>query len=100
MTDLFLKTKAEFDRQRSNLLHLELATCSRNADLASTMCRVGNHGGANRTITDAERSYDTVVQLMSDPIQAKRLTIKATQEITQRIHALRERIAALKQLTS
>ena len=100
MIDLFVKTKAEFNRQKSDLLHVELATCSRNADLASTMCRAGNRQVADRTIADAESSYATVLRLLSDPIQAKRLTIRATQELTQRMQALREKLDELKRLKS
>lgn len=96
MTDLFIKTKAEFDRQQSDLLHVELVRCSRNAALASTSA--GNQKALKQTIMDAESSYATALQLMSDPTQAKRLTIKATQEITQRMKALRERLDELKRL--
>ena len=98
MRDLFTKTKAEFHRQQSSLLQVELAMCSRNADLASRMYHAGNHTVAERTIADAESSYATVVQLMSDPARAKRLTIKATQEFTQKLHALRGRLNELKRL--
>jgi hypothetical protein len=98
MSDLFVKTQAEFHRHQSELLHLELATCSRNTELASMMCRSGNRKSAERTIAEAELGYATLLRLMSDPEQAKRLTIKAKQELTKKMEGLRESLDELQRL--
>ena len=98
MTDLFVRTQAEFHRCQSEFLHLELATCSRNTERASMMCRSGSRKSAERTIADAELGYATLLRLMSDPEQAKRLTIKAKQELTEKMEGLRQRLNELQRL--
>jgi hypothetical protein len=95
MSDLFVKTQAEFYRHQGDFLQLELDACSRNAELASTMCRGGNRKLAERAIADAEAGYAGLQRLMSDPEQTKRLTIKAKQELTGKMRALGQRLEAL-----
>ena len=98
MSDLFARTQAEFDRHQSEFLHVELATCSRAVDIAVTMCRAGDRKTAKRTIAEAETGYAALIQLISDPKQAKRLTIKAKQEVDRKMKALRERLDELHRL--
>src|SRR5438874_7210171 len=97
MSDLFARTQAEFHRHQGEFLQLELAACTRSAELASTMSRGGRQKLVERAIADAEAGYAGLLRLMSDPQQSKRLTIKAKQELTGKMKALRQRLEALQQ---
>jgi hypothetical protein len=95
MTDLFERTQSEFIRHQSEFLELELAACSRAADIASAMRRGGDRRSAERTIAEAEGGYAALLRLVSDPQQARRLTIKAQHELTKKMKALRGRLDGL-----
>jgi hypothetical protein len=92
MSDLFVKTQAEFNRSQGDFLQRELAACARNAELASTMARGGSDKLVERAIADAQSGYAGLVRLMADPQQSRRLTIKAKQELTGKMTALRQRL--------
>jgi hypothetical protein len=96
MTDLFVRTQAEFHRARSEFLHLELAACSKNAELAADLCRNGNRRSAERTIAEAEVGCAELLRLMADPAHTKRLTIKTKQELTGKLEALRRKVEGLR----
>ena len=98
MTDLFARTQAEFVRQQGGFLNQELASCARAADLASTMSRGRDRKSIERSIREAEQGYSELVRLLSDPSQAKRLTIKTKQELTQKMKALRLRLDELRRM--
>ena len=97
MTDLFARTQAEFVRHQAEFLHIELATCSRAADLATTMRLRGDQKSAERTMADAEQGYAALVRLVSDPQHAKRVPIRESQELGRKIKALRQRLGGLRQ---
>jgi hypothetical protein len=97
MTDLFARTQAEFHRHQGDFLEREVAACARKAELASAMCG-GSPKSVERAIAEAEAGYAGLVERISDPQQSRRLTIKAKQELTGKIKALRQRLEALHQL--
>lgn len=95
MTDLFSRTRTEFRRRQSEFLLSELEICSRNAVTASIMSRRGSRASADRSIADVEASYAELLRSLSDPEQTKRLTIKAKQELTEKVERLRQTLDEL-----
>jgi hypothetical protein len=75
---------------------MELAACSKNAELAAALCRSGSRRSAERTIAEAELGCAELLRLMADPAHTKRLTIKTKQEITGKLEALRRKVEALR----
>ena len=96
--DLFARVKAELHRGQAGFLTSELATCSRDAGLASTMYKGGNRKGADQKTADAENGYATVLRFLSDPQCTKRLTIKAGQDLRKQMKMLRNNLDGLKRL--
>jgi len=93
--DLLARVKAELHRGQAGFLTIELATCSRDAGLASTMYKGGNRKGADQKTADAENGYVTVLRFLSDPQCAKHLTIKAAQEFKEKLGVLRHTLDGL-----
>jgi hypothetical protein len=98
MTDLFVRTQAEFQRRQDEFLHLEVAACLRNAETASNLCQGGNRKSAERIVADAEQAYAALREAISDPAHAKKLTIKARQELAGKMGMLRDKLDRLKAL--
>src|SRR5260370_36867350 len=89
MSDLSTSVQSAFDHQQAEFLDVELATCSRSANLACKMYKAGNTVAAERSIADAEKCYAMVFRLLSDPKDSKDLTDEAIQEFTAKMESLR-----------
>jgi hypothetical protein len=95
--DLSGRVLIEFHHRQAEFVKLQLETCAKSANLASAMFQAGDRDRAERTIADAEQGYATVLRSLSDPKYSKYLTIKAIQEFTAKMRALRKMLDALEQ---
>jgi hypothetical protein len=100
MSHLFASVQSAFDHQQAEFLDVELATCSRSANLASKMYKAGNTVAAERIIADAEKCYAMALRLLSDPKDSKYLTVNAIYEFTAKMEALRIKLDGLSRMGS
>jgi hypothetical protein len=96
-SDLFVGVQSVSHHQQAEFLKLELETCLRSANLAANMYRAGDTVSAERTRAVAEECYSDVLQLLSEPKDSNRLTIKTTQEFRMKLKALRKTLDGLDQ---
>ena len=94
-SDPFAKLQAESDRHRLNLMKNELALCFTFSIIAARKNETGNRESAAKSMANAEKAYETVIQLLSDPKHSKRLTSEQTQDITAELERLRDRLDGL-----
>jgi hypothetical protein len=94
--DLSGRVLIEFHQRQAEFLKMELANCSRSANLASMMYQSGHQESAERTIFDAEQGYAMVLRFLSAPQYSRYLTIKATQEFRAKLGELRKTLDGLR----
>ena len=97
MNDFFTRAQSAFQHGQAEFLNIELETCSKSAHLASMMFQAGKRNSAERSRTDAEQRYATVLRFLSNPEYSKYLTIKTTQEFTVKLEGLRKVLDGLEQ---
>jgi hypothetical protein len=56
---------------------------------------LGNHEAAVKSMDNAEKAYETVIQFLSDPKHSKHLTVEEIQETRAELEWLRARLDAL-----
>jgi hypothetical protein len=96
-SDPFAKLQAESDRHRLNLIRNELALCFTFSTIAVRKCETENKESAERSMANAERAYETVIQLLSDPKHSNRLTEETIQETREELERLRDRLDGILQ---
>jgi hypothetical protein len=96
-TDPFAKLQVESDRHRLNLIRTELALCFTFSTIAARRYETGNQESAQTSMAKAEKAYETVLQILSDPKHFKHLTQEIIQETTGELERLRARIDGLRQ---
>ena len=92
----FAYLQAESDRNRVAFLKNELALCFTFSAVAAWKYKNGNQESADISKAKAERAYETVVHVLSDPKHSKHLTKETVQECTEELERLRERLDGLK----
>ena len=96
-TDPFAKLQAESDRHRLDLIKIELALCFTFSTIAARKYETEDTESAAKSMANAEKAYDTVIQFLSDPKHSKHLTGEQTQDITAELERLRERLDGILQ---
>ena len=96
-TDPFAKLQAESDRHRLDLIKIELALCFTFSTIAVWKYETEDTESAAKSMANAEKAYDTVIQFLSDPKHSKHLTGEQTQDITAELERLRERLDGILQ---
>jgi hypothetical protein len=92
------KLQAESDRHRVEFLKNELALCFTFSSIAARKYETGNQESAEKSMANAERAYETVIHLLSDPKHSKHLTKETVQECTAELERLRQRLDGLHRL--
>jgi hypothetical protein len=87
--------QAESDRQRLALIKTELALCFTFSTIAARRYETGSQESAERSMANAEKAYETVLEILSDPKHSKRLTVETVQETTRELERLRTRLDGL-----
>ena len=90
-SDPYAHLQAESDRHRLDLIKTELALCFTFSTIAARTYE-GNQESAERSMTNAERAYETVLQILSDPKHSKHLTEETIQDVTAELKRLRDRL--------
>ena len=88
----FADLQAKTAQHRLDLIKTELALCFTFFTIAARKYDTGNHKSAAKSMANAERAYETVIQFLSDPKHSKHLTGEESQEITAELERLRERL--------
>jgi len=94
-SDPHANLQAESDRHRLNLIKTELALCFTFSTIAARKYETGNRQTAAKSMANAEKAYETVIQFLSDPKHSKHLTGEERQGITAELERLRERLDRL-----
>ncbi len=92
------QVKAESRQVRVQTLTTELSMCFTLAGLAETEFKTGELEAAERTLTDAEKGYSTMVRFLTDPEHARHLSPEVLQELTAGTERLRTTLDAVKRL--
>jgi hypothetical protein len=93
--DRFAKLREESDCHRLDLIKTELALCFTFSNIAARKYETGSQESASKSMANAEKAYETVIQLLSDPKHSRRLTGEESQDITAELERLRERLDGL-----
>ncbi len=96
-TDPFAKLQVESDRHRLNLIRTELALCFTFSTIAARRYETGSQESAETSMANAEKAYQTVLQILSEPKHSKHLTEETIQETTGELERFRARIDGLRQ---
>ena len=96
--DPFAHLQAESAQNRLDFIKTELALCFTFSTIAARKYETGNQESAARSMANAERAYETVIQFLSDPKHSKHLTGEERQNITAELERLRERLDRLQRL--
>ena len=94
--DRYAILQAESDRHRVAFLMNELALCFTFSAIAAWKYKNGNQESAGRSMANAERAYETVIRLLSDPKHSNHLTEETIQECTAELKRLRDRLDGLR----
>jgi hypothetical protein len=78
-SDPFAKLQAASDRHRLDLIKTELALCFTFSTIAARKYETGNQESADRSMANAEKAYETVLQFLSDPKHSTHLTEETIQ---------------------
>ena len=93
--DRFAKLRAESDGHRLDLIKTELALCFTFSTIAARKYETGGRESASKSMANAEKAYETVLQFLSDPKHSTRLTGEESRDITAELERLRERLDRL-----
>ena len=94
-SDPYESLQAASNRHRVQFLKNELALCLSFSLIAARKYETGNQESAEKSMANAERAYETVVQLLSDPKHSKHLTKETIRECTAKLERLRDRLDGL-----
>src|SRR5438874_13758591 len=89
--------KANLDRHRVEFMKSELALCFTFSTIAARRYETGHEESAAKSMANAERAYETVIQFLSDPKHSKHVTGEQTQHITVELKRLRGRLDGILQ---
>ncbi len=93
---LYLK-KPTMNDSHADFLKADLEICFTFATVAETNFRIGHSESAESAIEKAQRGFNTVQRLLSDPAHGKYLTDEEIQNITAELERLRARIDEVRQ---
>ena len=91
----FAKLQADSDRHRVEFMKIELALCFTFSIIAARKYETGSRESADRSMAKAEKAYETVLKLLTDPKHSTHLTEETIQETTGELERLRARIDGL-----
>jgi hypothetical protein len=94
-SDPYANLQAESNRHRLDLIKIELALCFTFSNIAARRYEAGNQESAAKSMANAEKAYETVIQFLSDPKHSKRLTGRTIRECTAELERLREGLDGL-----
>jgi hypothetical protein len=89
---LFAKLQADSDRHRVEFMKNELALCFTFSIIAARKYETGSQESADRSMAKAEKAYETVLKLLTDPKHSTHLTEEIIQETKGELERLRARI--------
>jgi hypothetical protein len=95
-SDLFAGAHYTFQQTPAGFLSIELAACSRSANLAIELYKSGDTVSAEWTTAVAEECHSEAVRFLSDPKDSSDLTVNDLQEFTAAAKALRKTLNALR----
>jgi hypothetical protein len=98
LSDLSASLQTQSDYNRVDFLTTELAVCFTFSTLAARKYATGNRESAETSMSNAEKSYETVIQFLSDPKRSKYLTIEEVHATRAELKRIRKRLDGLQQL--
>ena len=75
----------------------ELALCLTFSAIATRRYETGNQEAAEKSMANAEKAYETVLLILTDPKHTTHLTKETIQESTWKLERLRERLDGILQ---
>ena len=94
-SDPYPNLQSDRDRHRVEFMKSELALCFTFSCIAARRYESGDQESATKSMANAEKAYETVIQFLSDPKHSKHLTDEERQNIEAELERLRERLDAL-----
>jgi hypothetical protein len=94
----YVNLKAEANRHRLSFIKSELVVCFTFSTIAAQKYELGNQESAVKSIANAEKAYETVVQVLSHSKHSKHLTVEEIGDTTAELQCLRGRLDRLQQL--
>ena len=98
--DQFAKLQADFDEHRLDFIKTELALCFTFSVIATRKYETGSQESGAKSMANAEKAYETVIQFLSDPKHSKHVTGEESQDITAELERLRDRLDELQRFRS
>jgi len=96
-SDLFADLQAASNLHRVQFLKNELALCLTFSLIATHRYETGDQESAAKSMGKAEKAYEAVRQILSDPKHSKHLTDEVIQDITVELKRLRDRLDGILQ---
>jgi hypothetical protein len=96
-SDPFASLQAALNRHRVHFLKNELALCLTFSLIAIHRYETGDPESAVKSMGKAEKAYEAVRQVLSDPRHSKHLTDEVIQDITLELKRLRGRLDEVRQ---
>jgi len=87
--------QADVDRHWVGFMKSELALCFTFSNIAARRYESVDQESATKSMANAEKAYETVIQFLSDPKHSKHLTAEESQDITIELERLRDRLDGL-----
>ena len=94
-SDPYPNRQADVDRHRVEFMKSELTLCFTFSSIAARRYESGDQESATKSMANAEKAYETVIQFLSDPKHSKHLTAEESQDITIELERLRDRLDGL-----
>ena len=91
----FANLQAKTAQHWLDFIKTELALCFTFSTIAAGKYETGNQESAAKSMANAEKAYETVIQFLSDPKRSKHLTGEESQDITAELGLLREKLDGL-----
>ena len=93
-SDPYPNLQADLDRHWVGFMKSELALCFTFSSIAARRYESGDQG-ATKSMANAEKAYETVIQFLSYPKHSKHLSAEESQDITIELERLRDRLDGL-----